>query len=66
MVSGCSKPDSDMKTLAVGPMAKLVSVPKPGAEPDITFTGPDGKPMKLADFKGKVLVLNLWATWCAP
>ena len=26
----------------------------------------DGKPVRLADFKGQVLVINLWATWCAP
>lgn len=31
-----------------------------------TFNGPDGKPMVLADLKGKVILLNLWATWCAP
>lgn len=30
------------------------------------FNGPDGQPMTLADFKGKVVLLNLWATWCAP
>jgi thiol-disulfide isomerase/thioredoxin len=30
------------------------------------FNGPDGKPMTLLDFKGKVVLLNLWATWCAP
>jgi thiol-disulfide isomerase/thioredoxin len=36
------------------------------APPDIAFTGPDGKPMKIKDLKGKVVVLNLWATWGAP
>jgi thiol-disulfide isomerase/thioredoxin len=31
-----------------------------------TFNGPDGKPTTIAAFKGKVILLNLWATWCAP
>lgn len=36
------------------------------AMPDLAFTAPDGSPVKLAKFKGKPLLLNLWATWCAP
>lgn len=31
-----------------------------------TFDGLDGKPVVLADYQGKPLVLNFWATWCAP
>ena len=32
----------------------------------LAFNDPDGKPMTLADHAGKTLLLNLWATWCAP
>ena len=65
MVSGCSKP-ADLKSLAKGPMAKLVVPATPGGQPGAAFTGPDGKPMHLADLKGQVVVVNFWATWCGP
>lgn len=35
-------------------------------EIDAAFTDPDGRSVKLADFKGKPVLVNLWATWCAP
>lgn len=36
------------------------------AAPTLAFVDPAGKKVTLADFKGKPLLLNLWATWCAP
>jgi thiol-disulfide isomerase/thioredoxin len=36
------------------------------AAPAAVFVGPDGKPATLADFKGQPVLVNLWATWCAP
>jgi thiol-disulfide isomerase/thioredoxin len=36
------------------------------AAPTAAFTGPDDAAVTLATFKGKPLLLNLWATWCAP
>jgi len=36
------------------------------AAPDFTVTDIDGKKLALSDFKGKVVLLNFWATWCAP
>jgi peroxiredoxin len=34
--------------------------------PDFKLTGLDGKPGSLAELRGKVVFLNLWATWCPP
>jgi thiol-disulfide isomerase/thioredoxin len=36
------------------------------AAPAFVFAAPDGKEAKLADFAGKPILVNLWATWCAP
>jgi thiol-disulfide isomerase/thioredoxin len=38
----------------------------PDALPDITLADRDGKPTKLASFGGRPLMVNFWATWCAP
>jgi len=34
--------------------------------PDLTFEDANGKPKKLSDWRGKTVLLNLWATWCVP
>jgi cytochrome c biogenesis protein CcmG, thiol:disulfide interchange protein DsbE len=34
--------------------------------PDFALTDLDDKPIRLSDFRGKVVFLNFWATWCAP
>ncbi len=38
----------------------------PERRPDITLADRDGKPRALSEWDGKVLVINFWATWCAP
>ncbi len=40
--------------------------PTEGAAPDFTLTTFDGQPFHLADQKGKVVVINFWASWCGP
>jgi thiol-disulfide isomerase/thioredoxin len=39
---------------------------EPEPAPELTFLDGDGNEVGLADFAGDVVVLNLWATWCAP
>lgn len=51
---------------AVERIGKIDRSRKGEAAPTLSFTAPDGKPVTLAAFKGKPLLLNLWATWCAP
>jgi len=34
--------------------------------PNVAFEGPDGRPTRLAAFRGRPLLINLWATWCGP
>ena len=38
----------------------------PQTLPEFSFVDESGKSVSLNDFRGKVVVLNLWATWCAP
>ncbi|CAN5245186.1 hypothetical protein BH09PSE2_BH09PSE2_25040 [soil metagenome] len=65
-----------MRTLQIGLAAlaaasalasTALAAPKVGQPaPDFQVTTLDGKTVRLADFKGRVVVLNFWATWCAP
>jgi thiol-disulfide isomerase/thioredoxin len=47
-------------------MTTFVFKPQPEALPDVRFLDGSGTETSLAAFKGKVVLLNVWATWCAP
>jgi thiol-disulfide isomerase/thioredoxin len=47
-------------------LEKLVRVEPASALPDITFVDGEGRDRNLAEWRGKVVLVNLWATWCAP
>lgn len=51
---------------ATGTVAAMLAAEKPVSVADISFKGADGQQKTLADYKGKTLLVNLWATWCAP
>ncbi len=54
-------PQVDMR-----PLSAIVRADPPKALPPARFTTLDGAPRTLADYAGKPLVVNLWATWCIP
>ncbi len=51
---------------ATGSLAKLETPAEPFPAPATVFLDAEGKQTSLAAFKGKVAVVNVWATWCAP
>ncbi|MDE4915960.1 TlpA disulfide reductase family protein [Methylobacterium sp. 092160098-2] len=42
------------------------NVAGPGSPTALAFVDGEGRPSRLADFRGKVVLVNLWATWCLP
>jgi thiol-disulfide isomerase/thioredoxin len=51
---------------AKGEVAALLPADPVQSLKNLAFNGPDGKPMTVASLSGKTLLVNLWATWCAP
>ena len=67
--TACAVPgprDAAIEKAATGEVAgfKLASAPQDLSA--LAFSDPDGKPMTIAGFRGRMVLLNLWATWCVP
>jgi thiol-disulfide isomerase/thioredoxin len=52
--------------LARGEVAALNVTKAPKLAPEVEFQGADGQPVKLSDLRGRMVLVNLWATWCVP
>lgn len=57
---------ANLGPLARGELAAFKVTTAPMIAPNLAFKAPDGRDVTLADFRGRVVLLNLWATWCAP
>ncbi|MEQ8283750.1 MAG: TlpA disulfide reductase family protein [Parvibaculum sp.] len=55
-----------LQALAVGDMANFRAAAEPSPVPAVVFEGGAGEALTFDDFEGRVVLLNLWATWCAP
>lgn len=56
----------DLDALRQGDMKKLVLLEAPKPVPEVGLIDGDDAPRSLAEYRGKWVVLNFWATWCAP
>jgi thiol-disulfide isomerase/thioredoxin len=63
---GAAELAARLKPLVHGEIAALTLAPRPKPLPELAFDTADGTKVSLADFKGRTVLLNLWATWCLP
>lgn len=63
---GTAQTAKRLRPLVHGEIAALTLAAQPKPMPEIDFAAPDGAKVRLADFKGRTALLNLWATWCVP
>jgi thiol-disulfide isomerase/thioredoxin len=57
---------AQLEALRSGDMEKLVFLAAPAEVPQTPFTDIDGAEHTLSQFQGKYVLVNFWATWCAP
>lgn len=66
VVQACSSAEQTSSTTTTPPPAGFAVWDQPKPVPEVSFVDGAGQPRSLADFEGKVVLLNLWATWCGP
>ena len=65
--SGMDKGETgSLDSYARGEMSGFITVADAPAQPALTYADDQGVEVSLADYRGKVVLLNLWATWCGP
>jgi thiol-disulfide isomerase/thioredoxin len=57
---------AEIAPLARGEVAAFLPAKNPNTLSDLAFSNDAGAPLTLADFRDRVVLVNLWATWCAP
>ena len=66
LVQSCQPPATGLDAYAQDSVKKLTVRETPPTQPSATFETADGQALSLKDLRGKVVLVNVWATWCAP
>lgn len=66
IAQSCQSPKSGIERFSVASLKKLTVLEAPPVQPSAVYVAPSGEEMRLSDYRGKIVLLNVWATWCPP
>jgi len=66
ILQSCSTPKTGIERFAKGGLSRLVSLETPPVIPSTSFNDVGGEPTSLQNLRGDWMLVNIWATWCAP
>ena len=66
IVQSCQPLKTDLELYAQNSLKRLTVLDNPPAQPSAQFRTATDEVMRLSDYRGQVVLLNVWATWCAP
>lgn len=55
-----------LDSYARGEMRQFTTLPAPPPQPDVAYVDAEGEEVRLSDYRGQVILVNFWATWCGP
>ncbi|WP_203294999.1 TlpA family protein disulfide reductase [Maricaulis parjimensis] len=66
-ISGSNSGDQGaLSSYAHGEMRAFTQLDEPPIQPDVAYADPSGNEIRLSDYRGQVILVNFWATWCGP
>ena len=66
LLKACEQPEQGFDRFRDGTMRRLETIENPPPQPELIFGTLDGRTMQLSEYRGKIILLNVWATWCPP